>query len=158
MRVEALWTITRAAIAAGLTAVMLFHWHVEEAYADPVAIVATEETAAPDAGAILFVERVPSGRWVSAGRHRITFYCPCRKCNGKNAGRTASGAPMTPGRTVAAKGYPFGTKLLINGKIYTVEDRGVPNGCVDILTESHREALNRGTYRVEVFEWREGVD
>ena len=65
---------------------------------------------------------------------------------------------MTPGRTVAAMGYPFGTKLLINGKIYTVEDRGVPNGCVDILTESHREALNRGTYRVEVFEWREGAD
>jgi uncharacterized protein (DUF1800 family) len=59
MRVEALWTITRAAIAAGLTAVMLFHWHVEEAKAEPLAIVATSSTAAP-AENIFFAERIPT--------------------------------------------------------------------------------------------------
>lgn len=154
MRVETLWTIARAAIAAGLTAVMLFHWQVTEAYADPVAIVATDETLPPVSGAILFAERVPSGEWVPAGKMRITHYCPCRKCNGRNAGRTASGAAMTPGRTVAAKGFPYGTRLLINGVVYTVEDRGVPAGCVDILTETHGEAKRRGMYYTNVFVWK----
>lgn len=154
MRVDTAWTIARAAIAAGLTAVMMFHWKVTEAYADPVAIVATEETLPPVSGAILFAERVPAGEWVPAGKMRITHYCPCRKCNGRNAGKTASGEPMTPGRTVAAKGFPYGTKMLINGVIYTVEDRGVPVGCVDILTESHGEAKRRGMYYTNVFVWK----
>ena len=60
MRVDTAWTIARAAIAAGLTAVMMFHWQVTEAYADPVAIVATNETLPPVSGAILFAERVPA--------------------------------------------------------------------------------------------------
>jgi hypothetical protein len=150
MRVEALWTITRAAIAAGLTAVMLFHWQVTEANATV--------TVAPVHGEILFAEPVPSGRWESVGTYRITHYCPCKRCNGRNAGKTASGAAMTPGRTVAAKGYQFGTKLRINGQTYTVEDRGVPARCVDILVETHEEALRRGMYYTEVFVWREGAE
>ena len=150
------WTAIKAGIFIGLTAVMLFHWHVEEAKADPIpAIVATDSTAAP-AEHIFFAERIPSGHWESAGRYRMTHFCPCRKCNGRNAGRTASGAPMTVGRTVATgREFPFGTRLLINGTIYTVEDRGVPNGCVDILVGSHSEAYQRGVFRSEIFVWRE---
>ena len=149
------WTIARAGILIGLTGVMLFHWHVEEAKAEPLAIVATSSTAAP-AENIFFAERIPGGHWENAGRHRMTHYCPCRKCNGGNAGRTASGAPMTVGRTVATgREFPFGTRLLINGQIYTVEDRGVPNGCVDILVGSHSEAYRRGVFRSDIFVWRE---
>ena len=37
-----------------------------------------------------------------------------------------------------------------NGQIYTVEDRGVPSGCVDIYVGSHSEALNSGMYYAEV--------
>ena len=87
----------------------------------------------------------------------MSHFCPCRKCNGSNAGRTASGAPMTVGRTVATgREFPFGTRLLINGQVYTVEDRGVPNGCVDILVGSHGEANRRGVFRSEIFIWKEG--
>ena len=150
------WTAIKTGIFIGLTAVMLFHWHVEEAKAEPIpAIIAADSVAAP-AEAIFFAERIPSGHWESAGRYRMTHFCPCRKCNGRNAGRTASGAPMQVGRTVATgREYPFGTKLLINGQIYTVEDRGVPNGCVDILVGSHSEAYQRGVFRSDIFVWRE---
>lgn len=150
------WTAIKTGIFIGLTAVMLFHWHVEEVKAEPIpAIIATDSTAAPAEG-IFFAERIPSGHWENAGWHRMTHYCPCRKCNGSNAGRTASGAPMIPGRTVATgREFPFGTRLLINGTIYTVEDRGVPNGCVDILVDSHSEANRRGVFRSDIFVWRE---
>lgn len=151
-----LWTAVRAGIFAGLTATMIWHWSVIEAEAEPFpAIVATDSTAAP-AEEIFFAERVPTGHWENAGRHRMTHYCPGRCCNGRNAGRTASGEPMTVGRTVATgREFPFGTKLLINGAIYTVEDRGVPNGCVDILVASHGEANRRGVFRSEIFVWKE---
>ena len=150
------WTAIKTGIFIGLTAAMLFHWHVEEAKADPIpAIVATDSTAAP-AEHIFFAERIPTGHWENAGRYRMSHFCPCRKCNGSNAGRTASGAPMQVGRTVATgREFPFGTRLLINGQIYTVEDRGVPNGCVDILVDSHGEAYRRGVFRSDIFVWRE---
>ncbi len=150
------WTAIKTGIFIGLTAVMLFHWHVEEAKAEPIpAIIATDSTAAP-AEEIFFAERIPSGHWENVGRYRMSHFCPCRKCNGSNAGRTASGAPMSIGRTVATgREFPFGTRLLINGTIYTVEDRGVPNGCVDILVDSHSEAYQRGVFRSEIFVWRE---
>lgn len=150
-----IWTAFKVGIFAAMTVTMLWHWQIVEAEAEPVAIIATDSTAAP-AEEIFFAERIPSGHWESAGRYRMSHFCPCRKCNGRNAGRTASGAPMVVGRTVATgREYPFGTKLLINGQIYTVEDRGVPNGCVDILTESHSEANRRGVFRSEIFVWKE---
>lgn len=151
-----LWTKFKLALLAGLTVTMMWHWQiVEEAKAEPMAIIATDSVTAP-AEEIFFAERIPSGHWESAGRYRMTHFCPCRKCNGRNAGRTASGAPMTPGRTVATgREFPFGTRLLINGTIYTVEDRGVPNGCVDILVGSHREALDRGRFYTTVHVWKE---
>ena len=150
------WTAIKTGIFIGLTAAMLFHWHVEEAKAEPIpAIVATDSTAAP-AENIFFAERIPSGHWENVGRHRITHYDSGACCNGRNAGRTASGAPMQVGRTIATgRQYPFGTRLLINGTIYTVEDRGVPNGCIDILVGSHAEANRRGLFHTNVFIWRE---
>lgn len=150
-----LWTKFKIALFAGMTVTMMWHWQVEEAKAEPMAIIATDSVAAP-AENIFYAERIPSGHWENAGRHRMTHYCPCRKCNGSNAGRTASGAPMSVGRTVATgREFPFGTRLLINGTIYTVEDRGVPNGCVDILVGSHSEAYQRGVFHSEIFVWRE---
>lgn len=149
-----MWKAFKIGLFVGLTGAMLWHWQIVEAEAEPVAIIATDSIAAP-AEEIFFAERI-TGHWEPAGRHRITHYCSGRCCNGKNAGRTASGAPMVVGRTVATgREYPFGTKLLINGQIYTVEDRGVPNGCVDILTESHSEANRRGVFRSEIFVWKE---
>lgn len=154
---DRLWTAVRAGIFAAMTATMIWHWSVIEAEAEPFpAIVATDSTAAP-AEAIFFAERVPTGYWENAGRHKITHYCPLGCCNPGNAWKTASGAPMVFGRTVAASAreFPFGTRLLINGQIYVVEDRGVPRGTIDILTPTHSEALDRGRFWTDIHVWRE---
>ena len=81
----------------------------------------------------------------------ITHYCNCSACCGQWAGGgTASGTVPTAGRTVAAD-LPFGTRLLINGNEYIVEDRGVSGCWVDIYCDSHAEALARGMYSTEVW-------
>lgn len=79
--------------------------------------------------------------------YKITAYCPCSKCCGKSTGVTASGTRATAGRTVAASSkFAFGTKLNINGHIYTVEDRGgaISGNKIDIFVNSHSEALAWG--------------
>lgn len=87
------------------------------------------------------------------GRFKLTAYCTCSICCGKWAGGgTASGAAPTPGRTIAMGGVPFGTKLSINGTIYTVEDRGTAYGHVDILMGSHAEALRFGLKYADVYQ------
>ena len=43
--------------------------------------------------------------------------------------------------TVAMAGLPFGTELIINGQVYTVEDLGTPYGHVDIYMNNHQAAL-----------------
>lgn len=90
-------------------------------------------------------------RWERLGKWKTTGYCPCRRCNGRNAGRTASGAPMTPGRTVAVGGLPFGTVLRVNGQEYVVEDRGTPYGHIDFLYPDHKTALRHGVQYLEVY-------
>jgi len=78
---------------------------------------------------------------------KITAYCPCAKCCGKQTGITASGTRATAGRTIAASSqFAFGTKLVINGKVYTVEDRGgaIKGNKIDIYMNTHAEALQWG--------------
>lgn len=79
--------------------------------------------------------------------YKITAYCPCSRCCGKSNGITAAGTRATAGRTVAASSrFAFGTKLNINGHIYTVEDRGgaISGNKIDIFVSSHSEALAWG--------------
>jgi len=78
---------------------------------------------------------------------KVTAYCPCSKCCGKQTGITASGTRATAGRTIAASSqFSFGTKLLINGNVYTVEDRGgaIKGDKIDIYMNTHDEALRWG--------------
>ena len=88
---------------------------------------------------------LPSTTASTSGQiYKITAYCPCSKCCGKSTGVTASGTRATAGRTVAASSkFAFGTKLNINGHIYTVEDRGgaISGNKIDIFVNSHSEAL-----------------
>ena len=88
----------------------------------------------------------------SLGNFRITYYCP-HACCGTGNGVTASGRKATVGRTVAIskKWAPLGTHLLINGKEYVVDDRGVTGNTVDILVNTHKEAKKRGVDHAEVF-------
>ena len=79
--------------------------------------------------------------------YKITAYCPCSKCCGKSNGITASGTKAKAGRTVAASSkFAMGTKLNINGHIYTVEDRGgaINGNKIDIFVNTHAEALAWG--------------
>ena len=86
------------------------------------------------------------------GNFKLTAYCNCSKCCGKWAGGpTASGVMPSAGRTVAMGGVSFGTKLLINGNVYTVEDRGTPYGHVDIYFNSHSEANAFGLRYADVY-------
>lgn len=85
------------------------------------------------------------------GNCRITFYCPCFSCCGEWAGGpTASGVMPTSNHTVAAD-LPFGTKLIIDGQEYVVQDRGVSSMCVDIFVDSHEQALSKGLYYTDVY-------
>ena len=96
----------------------------------------------------------PEPTIVSLGTYKITAYCGCAKCCGKTDGITASGTHVTAGRTIAAPPeIPFGTKLMINGHIYTVEDRGgaIKGKRIDIYFESHEEAERFGVQYIEVF-------
>ena len=99
---------------------------------------------------------VQAGEWESLGTWLCTAYCPGACCNSpENAGKTASGAPMVVGRTVAVGHLPFGTRLLIDGHEYVVEDRGVTGKHVDILHESHSAARKFGERYKQVFIWKE---
>ena len=86
------------------------------------------------------------------GNFKLTAYCNCAVCCGQWAdGATASGTVATQGRTVAIAGLPFGTRLIIGGKIYVVEDRGTPYGHVDIYLNSHEEAIQFGLQYGDVY-------
>lgn len=82
------------------------------------------------------------------GYFTLTYYCPCSKCCGQWAsGITASGTTAEAGRTIATSNkYAFGTKMNINGHVYTVEDRGgaIKGNKIDIYVNSHAEALKLG--------------
>ena len=91
---------------------------------------------------------------VSLGVYKITAYCGCAKCCGKTDGITASGTHVTAGRTIAAPPeIPFGTKISINGHIYTVEDRGgaIKGKRIDIYFDTHQAALDFGVQYIEIF-------
>ena len=85
------------------------------------------------------------------GNFTLTAYCSCSICTG-GSGVTASGTVPTAGRTVAMAGVPFGTQLLINGNVYTVEDRGTSYGHVDIYFDNHQDAVNFGMQSADVYQ------
>ena len=86
------------------------------------------------------------------GNFTLTAYCNCAQCCGTAGNLTASGTVPTAGRTVAMAGVPFGTQLLINGTVYTVEDLGTPYGHVDIYFDNHSDALSFGLQKAEVYQ------
>lgn len=128
-----------------------------------------QETAAPEAAVTQTPDPEPAaqpeptqpasdaGAAGSAGTYlgdfTLTAYCSCSICCGSwSGGGTASGTAPAAGRTVAMGGVPFGTKLLINGNVYTVEDRGTGYGHVDIYMNSHSAALQFGSQRASVYQ------
>ena len=75
----------------------------------------------------------------------LTFYAP-------TGCLTASGTVPQAGRTIACNFLPFGTRVLINGHEYIVEDTGgaLGNSVIDIFVNSEEEAIQLGRQRAIV--------
>lgn len=94
--------------------------------------------------------------YISLGDFKLTAYCNCSTCCGQWAGgATASGAMPKSNHTIAADTsvIPFGTKVMINGVTYVVEDTGsaIKGNKIDIYMSNHQDALNFGVQYAEVF-------
>ena len=88
----------------------------------------------------------------SLGQVVTSGYCSCPICCGQwSGGPTASGVYPQGNHTIAVDAYnpilPFGTKVVMNGVEYTVEDTGnlAQYGVTfDVYYDSHSDALNHG--------------
>ena len=101
--------------------------------------------------------KLPAGE--SLGDVVTTGYCSCSICCGVYAGgSTASGTKPKAKHTIAVDAYnpivPMGTKVVMDGITYTVEDTGNLNAHgtdFDIYFASHQDALKWGKRKVEAF-------
>ena len=91
----------------------------------------------------------------SLGAFKTTAYCPCRKCSGGWGGRTSTGTIATANHTISVdpRVIPYGSRIMINGVVYTAEDcgGGVKGNHIDIFYNTHGETRAYGTRSVEVY-------
>ncbi|WP_243008894.1 3D domain-containing protein [Clostridium sp. AM58-1XD] len=91
----------------------------------------------------------------SLGTFSVTGYCTCPQCI-IGQGLTYSGKKPTGNHTISAdlNKFPLGTKLMIDGIIYTVEDTGggMVGNKLDIYFDNHAAAAGFGRQNKEVFE------
>lgn len=84
----------------------------------------------------------------------LTAYCHCEKCCGKTDKITASGEKAVEGVTVAADTniLPFGTQILIENNVYTVQDKGgaIKGNRIDVYFDTHEKALEFGGQTKEI--------
>lgn len=98
-----------------------------------------------------------AGQWKSLGVFTITHYC-CEKyphiCNAGAPYKTATGTtPHVGGCAVDPKKIPLGSYVKINDVVYHAEDTGgaIKGNRIDLVVATHNEALEKGTYKAEVF-------
>ncbi len=100
-------------------------------------------------------QEVSGGSFRSLGVFKTTAYCPCARCSEGWGRRTSTGAVATSDHTIAVdpRVIPYGAKVMINGTVYTAEDRGggVRGHHIDIFFNTHGETTQYGTRNVEVF-------
>ena len=89
------------------------------------------------------------------GYFSVTAYCSCPQCCNNNI--TATGTICTEGRTIAADPtvLPYGTQVVINGTVYTVEDCGgaIKGNVIDIYFATHEKAIAFGRQRLAVYKY-----
>ena len=92
---------------------------------------------------------------IPLGVFKTTAYCPCRACSEGWGRHTCTGAIATAGHTIAVdpRVIPYGSKVMINGVVYTAEDRGgaVKGNHIDIFFNTHAETRQHGTQNAEVY-------
>lgn len=91
----------------------------------------------------------------SLGMFRTTAYCPCYGCSEGYGRHTCTGAIAKANHTIAVdpRVIPYGSKVVINGVVYTAEDRGggVKGNHIDIFYDTHAQTRQYGSRHVEVF-------
>ncbi len=103
------------------------------------------------------VEETPAagGNVTSLGTFRTTAYCPCYQCSEGWGRQTSTGATAKANHTIAVdpRVIPYGSKIMINGVVYTAEDRGggVKGQHIDIFFDTHSQTRQHGSRNVEVF-------
>lgn len=138
-------------ILAGLSAATLaFAGEVEpeQPAEEPVTISTAEACEEPNTEPEL----------VSLGEYTITHYCKENYphiCNDGDASTTATGTVPTAGRTIAVDPavIPYGSEVVIDGHVYVAEDCGgaIKGNRIDVVVDTHEEALQLGKYTTEVF-------
>lgn len=124
-----------------------------------VVVTAPEDATAGTTPAAVVTYADENGTYEEVGQFTLTAYCPCPICCGAYSNMenptTSSGTRATAGRTIAADTsvFPFGTRLKINGQIYTVEDTGgaIRGNRIDIFFNTHEEALQFGRQVATVY-------
>lgn len=100
-------------------------------------------------------ENASAPQLVSLGTFKTTGYCPCSRCSEGWGRHTCTGAMASARHTIAVDPnvIPYGTQVMINGVVYTAEDRGggVRGNHIDIFFDNHSETLQHGTQNAEVF-------
>lgn len=90
------------------------------------------------------------------GNYKLTFYCPCEKCNGVAGAKTASGTTPTEGRTIAVDSsvIPLGSRVYIEGYgVFIAEDTGgaIKNSKIDVFVSSHDRAYELGVQYADIY-------
>lgn len=102
---------------------------------------------------------------IPLGSFKLTAYCGCTKCCGRNAKRGENGEWLAITRTgvraqknhtisVDPKVIPLGSKVRIGSIIYTAEDTGgkwVQGNHIDIYLGDHEAAKQFGCQRADVY-------
>ncbi len=100
-------------------------------------------------------ESAPAGAIRSLGIFRTTGYCPCRLCSEGWGRRTSTGTIARANHTIAVdpRVIPYGSRVMINGVVYTAEDRGgaVKGEHIDIFFDTHPQTTQHGSRYQEVF-------
>lgn len=114
-------------------------------------------TTATNIGGVADTKYSSIGQWKSLGIFKVTHYC-CEQyphiCNSGAPYKTATGTtPHVGGCAVDPKKIPLGSYVKINGVVYHAEDTGgaIKGNKIDLVVETHKEALEKGTYNAEVF-------
>ena len=89
------------------------------------------------------------------GTFKCTAYCGCYNCSEGYGNMTATGAYARANHTIAVDPsvLPYGTKVTVNGTVYTAEDcgGGVNGNHIDIYFDSHSECERFGTQWLDVY-------
>ena len=99
--------------------------------------------------------QLEAGTRINMGEFKLTFFCPCEICSEGFGHETSSGKTARSEHTIAVDPgvIDIGSKVLINGIVYTAEDTGggVKGDHIDIFVESHEETLKRGVQYTNVW-------